>query len=91
MGQTADLGVVIALIGVLSGVGILAGAFAGAYFFGKTRGQRETLSSAKDPELQERMARVERIVEATAIEIERISEGQRFTTRLLSERKAVEP
>jgi hypothetical protein len=91
MGQTADLGIVIALIGVLSGVGILAGAFAGAYFFGKTRGQRETLSSAKDPELQERMARVERIVEATAIEIERISEGQRFTTRLLSERKTVEP
>jgi hypothetical protein len=91
MGQTADLGIVIALIGVLSGVGILAGAFAGAYFFGKTRGQRETLSSAKDPELQERMARVERIVEATAIEIERISEGQRFTTRVLSERKTVEP
>jgi hypothetical protein len=91
MGQTADLGVVIALIGVLSGVGILAGAFAGAYFFGKTRGQRETLTSANDPELQERMARVERIVEATAIEIERISEGQRFTTRLLSERKTVEP
>jgi hypothetical protein len=91
MGQTADLGIVIALIGVLSGVGILAGAFAGAYFFGKTRGQRETLASAKDPELQERMVRVERIVEATAIEIERISEGQRFTTRLLSERKTVEP
>ena len=91
MGQTADLGIVIALIGVLSGVGILAGAFAGAYFFGKTRGQRETLTSEKDPELQERMARVERIVEATAIEIERISEGQRFTTRLLSERKTVEP
>jgi hypothetical protein len=36
------------------------------------------------------MARVEQIVEATAIEIERISEGQRFTTRLLSEKKTVE-
>ena len=43
-----DLGVVIALIGVLSGVGVLA------------------------------------------IEIERISEGQRFTTKLLSEKKEVE-
>jgi hypothetical protein len=85
----ADLGVVIALIGVLSGVGILAGAFAGAYFFGKSRGQRETLTPSRDPELTARLTRVEQIVEATAIEIERISEGQRFTTKLLSEKKEV--
>ena len=86
-----DLGIVIALIGVLSGVGILAGAFAGAYFFGKSRGQQENLRAPRDTELQDRLARVERIVEATAIEIERISEGQRFTTKLLSDRKTVEP
>jgi len=85
-----DLGVVIALIGVLSGVGILAGAFAGAYFFGKSRGQRESLMTAKDPEVLARLNRVEQIVEATAIEIERISEGQRFTTKLLSEKKEIE-
>jgi len=86
-----DIGIFIALIGVLSGVGVLAGAFAGAYFFGKSRGQRETLGSGRDPELMARIARVEQIVESTAIEIERISEGQRFTTRLLSEKKAFEP
>jgi hypothetical protein len=86
-----DIGSFIALIGVLSGVGVLAGAFAGAYFFGKSRGQRETLNSGRDPELMARLARVEQIVESTAIEIERISEGQRFTTRLLSEKKAFEP
>lgn len=86
-----DLGAFIALIGVLSGVGVLAGAFAGAYFFGKSRGQRDTLNAARDPELVARLARVEQIVESTAIEIERISEGQRFTTRLLSEKKAFEP
>ncbi|HWG53480.1 MAG TPA: hypothetical protein VN677_09285 [Gemmatimonadaceae bacterium] len=39
--------------------------------------------------LDERMARIEQIVEATAIEVERISEGQRFTTKLLSERQPV--
>ena len=33
----------------------------------------------------ERIARIEAAVEAIAIEVERISEGQRFTTRLLSE------
>ena len=32
-----------------------------------------------------RMARLELAVEAIAVEVERISEGQRFTTRLLSE------
>ena len=36
--------------------------------------------------LEERMARIEQIVEATSIEVERISEGQRFVTRILAER-----
>lgn len=36
-------------------------------------------------ELTERLARVEQTVEATAIEIERIGEGQRFMTRLFTE------
>jgi hypothetical protein len=86
-----DIGIFIALIGLLAGIGVLAGAFAGAYFFGKSRGQRESLKAGTDPELMARLARVEQIVESTAIEIERISEGQRFTTRLLSEKKAFEP
>jgi hypothetical protein len=34
----------------------------------------------------ERLERIEQAVEAMAVEIERISEGQRFTTRLLSSR-----
>jgi hypothetical protein len=33
-----------------------------------------------------RLERMEQAVDAIAIEIERISEGQRFTTRLLSDR-----
>lgn len=36
-------------------------------------------------EVAERLERVERAIEAVAIEVERISEGQRFTTKLLSE------
>jgi hypothetical protein len=91
MPPAGDLGALIALIGVVSGVAVLVGAFAGAYFFGKSRGQREAITAAKDPELVARISRVEQIVEATAIEIERISEGQRFTTRLLSERKELQP
>lgn len=37
----------------------------------------------------ERLARMEQAIESMAIEIERISEGQRFVTRLLAEREKV--
>lgn len=87
----ADLGAVIALIGVLSGVVIVAGAFFGAYLLGKSRAQREAMVAGRDPEVLARLTRVEQIVEATAIEIERISEGQRFTTKLLSGQKEPAP
>lgn len=36
-------------------------------------------------EISSRLERIEQAIEAVAIEVERISEGQRFTTRLLSE------
>lgn len=37
-------------------------------------------------ELVERMERMEQAVDAIAVQVERIAEGQRFTTKLLSER-----
>jgi hypothetical protein len=88
--MTGDLGAIIALTGLAASIAIMAGAFVGAYFYGKSKGHRESLAGGRDPEIAARLARVEQIVEATAVEIERISEGQRFTTRLLSEKKAVE-
>ena len=36
-------------------------------------------------EVLEQLARMEHAIEATAVEVERISEAQRFTTRLLTE------
>jgi hypothetical protein len=38
--------------------------------------------------IDERLARMENAMDAMSLEVERISEGQRFTTRLLSERSA---
>lgn len=46
---------------------------------------RKIVQSSTMPMSEERMARLEAAVESIAIEVERISEGQRFTTRLLSE------
>ena len=41
--------------------------------------------AAADDESRERLARLEMAVDAIAIEMERVAEGQRFVTRLLSE------
>jgi hypothetical protein len=41
---------------------------------------------AVPPALADRLDRIERAVESVAIEVERISEGQRFVTKLLSGR-----
>jgi hypothetical protein len=37
-------------------------------------------------EMSQRLARIEQAVDATAVEVERISEAQRFTTKLLVEK-----
>ncbi|HKN59442.1 MAG TPA: hypothetical protein VJV97_11360 [Gemmatimonadaceae bacterium] len=46
-------------------------------------------AESKNPRLPtdvtDRLERMEQAIEAVAIEVERISEGQRFTTKLLSE------
>lgn len=46
--------------------------------------QRVTIPS----DVTARLARMEQAIDAIAVEVERIAEGQRFTTRLLSERAA---
>lgn len=45
-------------------------------------------SAALPLEAASRLARIEQSVDAIAIEVERISEGQRFTTRLMSEMRS---
>jgi hypothetical protein len=37
--------------------------------------------------IEERLSRIELAVDAIATEVERVSEGQRFTTRLLADRQ----
>lgn len=42
--------------------------------------------AAPAPESEERLRRMEAAIESIAVEVERISENQRFVTRLLAER-----
>ena len=53
--------------------------------------ERGPMSTDMSPEVLGRLERIEQAVDSIAIEVERISEGQRFTTRLLSDRVAPGP
>jgi hypothetical protein len=50
------------------------------------RMDRESALPKMPPEVMQRLERMEHALDSIAIEVERISEGQRFTTKLLSER-----
>ena len=56
----------------------------------KERMAKLTAGSAPSPDGDPRLARVEQAIEAIAVEMERLGEGQRFLTRVLSERGALD-
>lgn len=47
--------------------------------------ERSASATGIPPEVTARLERIEQAVDAIAVEVERISEGQRFTTKLLSD------
>lgn len=49
--------------------------------------ERPPVAPALPPDVAGRLQRIEQAVDAISIEVERISEGQRFTTKLLTEGK----
>ncbi|MDB4873573.1 MAG: hypothetical protein JWM41_19 [Gemmatimonadetes bacterium] len=53
------------------------------------RMEREPSQPSVPPDVTARLERMEQALDSIAIEVERISEGQRFTTKLLSERSTV--
>lgn len=75
-------------------MGIICGMVAITTIFGpimKALGRRMEKREATVPnEVMQRLAGIEQAVDTVAIEVERISEGQRFTSKLLAERGKVE-
>ena len=69
------------ILGVIIVIGIVLYPLAKA-LARRIEGGKPALSGASDA----RMERLEQAVDAMAVEIERISEGQRYATRLLTER-----
>jgi hypothetical protein len=50
------------------------------------RWEREGLAPREPSDVSQRLERIENAIETMAVEVERISEGQRFTTKLLADR-----
>lgn len=77
---------------VVGGLAIVSTAFvvlASVVMWYRTR-MRGSSPAALPADLVQRLNRMEVGIESVAVEVERISEGQRFTTRLLSDRDRVE-
>jgi len=76
-------------IGLVAGV---IGSWLGA-FFGARRAVRSARSNSPTPNdaARAQMTELAQMVEAIAIEVERVSEGQRFTTRRLADRVPLAP
>jgi hypothetical protein len=83
------------LFGAAGGIGLVAG-FVGSWiggYFGARRAVRAAPLEAPVASEASRVqiAQLSQMVEAIAIEVERVSEGQRFTTRLLADRIPLTP
>lgn len=79
------------LFGAAGSVAMITGLIGGwlGAWFGARRALRSARLDAATPtrDLQSaQLAQLSQMVEAIAIEVERVSEGQRFTTRLLADR-----
>ena len=71
----------------------LFGAWIGAYFGGRRGARREVAraSTTASGAIEAQLSDLRRAVETMALEMERISEGQRFTARMLVERVPAPP
>jgi hypothetical protein len=81
-GDIVRLGVA-AIIGVTISISMVAMAVAKMV----ASRRRNDLPSASIERIDQRLERMEQAIDAMATEVERVSEGQRFTSRLLAERQ----
>ena len=75
--------------GIVFTIFVLAPLAVGASRMMWKRAAAAPVRSMLPPETAGRLERIEQAVESIAIEVERVSEGQRFVTKLMSEGKAV--
>jgi len=87
--DTAAL-VAVSLFGALASLAFTVNAIARAWV-ARGRDEARLVNETSTPLADARLARLEHAVDAIALEVERISETQRFTTKLLSEQARTMP
>ena len=78
-----DPGELIALSGILLGGLTLAGGVFGAWALGRMQGERRAMDARTQDYPDERLVRLERMIEAMALDMERLAEAQRYIARQL--------
>ena len=78
-----DPGELIALLGLLLGGVSLAGGLFGAWALGRMQGERRALDARRDEPAAARLERIERMIEAMALDMERLAEAQRYVAHQL--------
>ena len=78
-----------AMVSIVAVIGVLGAPVAALYLWIHRPAARKDLASGKtdsalEARLEARLERIEMAVQAIAVETERITEGQRFTTKLLT-------
>jgi hypothetical protein len=85
MGDNATAAIVaVSLFGALASLAFAINAITRAWV-ARGRDEARMANEAGTPPADSRLARLEHAVDAIAVEVERISEAQRFTTKLLNE------
>jgi hypothetical protein len=79
------------LLSVVLGLGVVAAALGGAYFYGKEKGRKEAGAMLKNGATAEMVERTERALDALAIEVERVGEAQRHAAKMLAQSAPKEP
>jgi hypothetical protein len=70
---------------IIAIVAVLAGTMSGVWKMWLNRAGRSAIPHAELKEIRDGIGHLQNAVDAIAIEVERLSEGQRFTTKLLSD------
>lgn len=77
---------IVAMTALISGA-VMVGAIVQAIIKGIESKRSRALPDSSTARLEERLSRIEQAVDSIAVEVERVSEGQRFTTRLLADKQ----
>jgi regulator of sirC expression with transglutaminase-like and TPR domain len=80
-----DAGESIALLSLFLGGLLLAGGLFGAWALGRMQAERKILDERQgDDQLDSRLARIERVIDAMALDMERLAEAQRYAARRIA-------